>query len=87
MELSIDRGEMGDLSGWQPAIHAEVSDHRLPPRMVVARWRSSLDPRTRSVLRRSRWGAVRLRERAVLPLVSLPIVLVGVAIRHRLRML
>jgi hypothetical protein len=86
MELSIDRGEMGDLSGWPAAIHAEVSDHRLPPRMIIATWRWRLDQRTRSVLRRSRRGNARRRER-VLPFVSLPLILVSVAIRHRLRAL
>lgn len=87
MDMSIDRGELGDLSGWPSAIHAEVSDYRLPTRMIVARWRCRLDQRTRSVLRRPRRGDGLLRERSVMPLVSLPIVLASVAIRHRLRAL
>ncbi|MDQ3542232.1 MAG: hypothetical protein M3440_16255 [Chloroflexota bacterium] len=87
MELSINRGEMGDLSGWPSAIHAEVSDYRLPPRMIVARWRCRLDQRTRSALRRSRRGHGLQPERAALPLVSLPVILASLAIRHRLRAL
>lgn len=86
MERSIDRGEMGDLSGWPSAIHAEVSDHRLPPRMIIASWRWRLDQRTRSLLRRSRRGDARRRER-VIPFVGLPIILISVVIRHRLRAL
>jgi len=84
MDTAIDRGELGDLSGWPSAIHAEVSDHRLPTRMVVARWRNALRQRARFDLRRSRKGP---RERSLMPLVSLPIVLASIAIRNRARAL
>lgn len=87
MELSIDCREMGDLAGWPFAIRAEVSDNRLPARMVVARWRGRLDLRRRIDRRRPRRGDGSSREQYALSLIGLPVVLVSIAIRHRLRVL
>lgn len=85
MDMTLDRGELGDLSGWPSAIHAEVSDCRLPTRMIVSRLRSRLEQCVRGLPGRGDSLVGDVRDRAALPLVSLPIVLVTLAIRHRLR--
>lgn len=85
MDMSIERGEVGDLSGWPSAIHAEIRDSRLPARMIVQRWRCRVAHRARSVPRRRWRGDDGLRQRAALAWVSLPFLLAGIAIRHRLR--
>lgn len=87
MESSIDCREMGDLCGWPFAIHAEVSDNRLPARMVMGRWRARMDRRRRAYGRPSRRSDGSSRERFALSLIGLPVVLVSLAIRHRLRVL
>jgi len=87
MDVSIDCREMGDLAGWPFAIHAEVGDSRLPARMVVASWRARLGPRRRTYGRTWQGSDGSARERFALSLIGLPVVLVSIAIRHRLRML